>query len=133
VNNILDEDEIKELIDKRVKNPLKVALFDLILLFIINFIFVLIYEWSLFNPENSIDIVSYLYNSAIFSCLFILLSSFLESVKFLYRTLRKSKNEKVIVLLDPFWLQVIEGSLGSAIILYGLTLLFYAIAFIFIS
>lgn len=131
MNEILDEDEIKEVIDKRVKNPFRIAFIDLFLLFIINFIFVLIYDWSTLFTGESIDIIECLLNSLIFSFFFLLISLFLESFRFIYRTLQRSEIEKIIVLLNPFWLQVIEGGFGMAIILYASTLFFYAIALMF--
>lgn len=132
MNDILDEDEIKKTIDKRAKNPIKTAAIYLILLFIINFIFALIYSRSPLFIGESIDIRLSVYNGVIFMGILLCLSVVLESFRFLFRKLLIDDNNRNFnILLDPFWLQVIAATFGMAIIILVVVLFFGAIALIF--
>jgi hypothetical protein len=128
MNEILDEDEIlegKEVIDKRVKNPSKIAIIDLVLMFSLNCIFAYLdlryLDYTIENPSINLC----LFDATMFTMIFLFLSFILESGRFILRELRTNKGKKDAILLNPFWLQVIEGAWGMTIIGFVFFLFFY--------
>lgn len=133
MHEILDEEEVlkgKEVIDKRVTNPLKVAIIYLATIFFGTFTFVFIIY--LFDTLSKSSILNRCIEYSIMSVvIFLVTSLFVETLKLINRKFISTKYKNTILHLNPFWFQVIEGSFGMAIIVLAFILLIILIKFTF--
>ena len=128
MNQILDENEVfkdKEVIDKRVNNPLRTAAIYLALILVGNFSCA--YFGLMTAPSSESDIASHISATLVFTLFFLILSLLIESLKFFSRKFISKKYKNVILYLNPFWFQIIEAAFGMAIIIYAIVFLFFII------